>query len=99
MNDAFDSVFDKEDADYEEDSLVNQVYDEIGLEFSESVMIRNIFLIFIAYLRRLKLHRQDLQLLIPESINLIFPMTMLINLLLNLKKNKVKLHFSFIFML
>ncbi len=38
VNDTFESVFDSADAEEEEDALVNQVYDEIGLEFSESVM-------------------------------------------------------------
>lgn len=38
MNETFDSVFDSADAEDEEDALVNQVYDEIGLEFSESVL-------------------------------------------------------------
>ena len=37
MNDTFDSVFDTVAAEDEEDSLVNQVYDEIGLEFAQSV--------------------------------------------------------------
>lgn len=38
MNETFDSVFDTEEAEADEDALVNQVYDEIGLEFNESVM-------------------------------------------------------------
>lgn len=40
VNETFDSVFDTENAESDEDALVNQVYDEIGLEFSDSV--RNI---------------------------------------------------------
>ena len=39
VNETFDSVLDADDAEYEEDDLVNQVYDEIGLEFSESVSL------------------------------------------------------------
>ena len=38
MNETFDSVFDTEEAEADEHALVNQVYDEIGLEFNESVM-------------------------------------------------------------
>ena len=40
----FESVFDSAEADEEEDALVNQVYDEIGLEFSESVTIFKLLL-------------------------------------------------------
>lgn len=39
VDEAFDSVFDKGDAEEEQDALVDQIYDEIGLEFSESVNI------------------------------------------------------------
>ena len=37
MNNTLDSVFDAEEAEDEEEALVNQVFDEIGLEFTESV--------------------------------------------------------------
>ena len=39
MNDTFDSVLDTEDAEADEDALVNKIYDDIGLEFSESVKL------------------------------------------------------------
>ena len=40
VNETFDSVFDSEEAEADEEALVNQVYDEIGLEFNESVRIK-----------------------------------------------------------
>lgn len=48
MDETFNSVFDTENAESDQDALVNQVYDEIGLEFNESV--RNYFIQFMVYL-------------------------------------------------
>lgn len=45
MNETFDSVFETEDAEADEEALVNQVFDEIGLEFTKSVRFIKMFII------------------------------------------------------
>ena len=62
VNETFDSVFDSEDAEADEEALVNQVYDEIGLEFNESVRIKFMILdLRLNLLFRLKpLHQSQL---------------------------------------
>lgn len=47
VNDTFESVFDSAEAEESEDALVNQVYDEIGLEFSESVKLFKIIPLYV----------------------------------------------------
>lgn len=66
MNETFDAVFDTEGAEEDEDALVNSVYDEIGLEFSNTVKRFTLYVHRISntnILYRLKLLRQDPSLL------------------------------------
>lgn len=50
VNETFDSVFDAEGAEEDEDVLVNGVYDEIGLEFSNTVKSYFVLFTFIYHL-------------------------------------------------
>lgn len=77
VNETFDAVFDTENAESDEDALVNQVYDEIGLEFSESVRNYYFKVIFIILNNRLRpLHQNQLR---HQKVNLQLQMKKLID--------------------